>query len=85
MSRNQKSKRPHIRPAVSQAQMTPLRTVEQCQQALRRAEALMREGQRARRHAIAAAWEAGATAKEIAGALNVSLAKTYTLLPKRSA
>ena len=81
MTKHQKSKRHQLRP--TRETMTPLRTVEQSQQMLKRAEALMKEGQRARRQAVAAAWAAGATAKEIAGALNVSLAKTYTLLPKR--
>lgn len=83
MTRNQKSKRRTFTPTPNREAMTPLKVVEQSQQMLRRAEALAREGQRARKQAVAAAWAAGATAKEIAGALNVSLAKTYTLLPKR--
>jgi hypothetical protein len=53
----------------------------QAHKAMKKLENAYFEAERARRAAIAAAWDTGATAKEIAATLEISLAKTYTLLP----
>jgi DNA-directed RNA polymerase specialized sigma24 family protein len=49
---------------------------------LKRVEQLCRDAEAGRRAAVADAWNAGATAKEIAVTLEISLAKVYTLLPQ---
>jgi hypothetical protein len=51
--------------------------------ALKRAEKECRHAEAVRRAAVAEAWRHGATAKEISVTLEISLAKTYTLLPER--
>lgn len=53
----------------------------QAHKAMKKAEDAYCEAERIRRAAIAAAWDTGATAKEIAVTLEISLAKTYNLLP----
>lgn len=83
MSSAQKSKRVR-RPET--ATMTPavlesLKKAHAAHVQMQRVLKLAREAEDARRSAVAEAWTRGATAKELAVTLEISLAKVYTLLP----
>ena len=77
-----KQKRRQAKPTISQPTLEALVKAHQAHTALKRAERLCREAEAVRRAAVAEAWERGASAKEIAVTLEISVAKTYTLLPK---
>jgi len=84
MTKHQKSKRPPVpRPAGTGQANEYLEDVQRIQAHLEKVTAIQRKAVEARRQAVANAWEHGATAKELAQALQISLAKVYTLLPSR--
>ena len=76
-----KSKRRKATETITPAVLDALTKAFQAHKAMKRAEHIYREAEKARRAAVAAAWEAGASAKEIAVTLEISVAKAYTLLP----
>lgn len=83
MSGSQKSKRVRRKEPET---MTPevlesLKKAYSAHATMQRVQRLAREAETERRSAVAEAWKRGATAKELAVTLEISLAKVYTLLP----
>ena len=84
MTRHQQSKRPSPpKPAGPGKANEYLEDLQRIQINLEKVNAIQRKAIESRRLAVATAWRNGATAKEIAQALQISLAKVYTLLPSR--
>lgn len=83
MTRPQQSKRHITKPTMSPETLTALKALDTAQKQLRRLEQLKRQGEIARRQAVTTAWKTGASAREIACVLEISLAATYKLLPVR--
>jgi DNA-directed RNA polymerase specialized sigma24 family protein len=83
MSKAQKKKPTRPTPPRPRTEADPLAQLAVIQAQVKKTEDSARQAQQRRRAAVAAAWVAGSTAKEISAALGVSLAKTYTLLPDR--
>lgn len=76
-----KKKRRQATETITPAVLEALTKAFHAHKAMRKAETAFREAERLRRAAVAEAWNKGASAKEIAVTLQISVAKTYTLLP----
>jgi hypothetical protein len=76
-----KTKRRKAPETMTPAVLDSLKKAHAAHMAMKRVEQLCREAEAGRRAAVADAWKRGATAKEIAATLEISVTKAYALLP----